>query len=320
MLQQTRVDQVVPYYHRFLRSFPTIGALSKASLDEVMKVWEGMGYYRRAAYARDAAREIVKRHDGRLPADAAQLRSLPGFGPYTTAAVLSIAFNVPAAAVDGNVLRVISRLFMIRREIGSAKARHRIELLVLRMIPPTKAADFSQALMELGAMVCTPTRPGCGRCPLRRVCKAYAKLEDVSVLPRRKPPKPKPHYNIAIGLVQRNGRILIAKRPAGVILGNLWEFPGGKQEDGETLEETCRRELMEEMSIRVRILGLRKKIRHAYSHFSVTIHVFDCQHVGGTPKPKSSVKVRWARIVDLRRFAFPKANKIIVDELVSGRS
>lgn len=319
MLQQTQVEQAIPYYLRFLKTFPTLDKLARASRDEILKLWEGLGYYRRATYLHETAKIIVRDYRGEFPSDPAQLAQLPGFGSYTVGAVASIAFGHRLPAVDGNVIRVIARLYCITQDASRSTTKKRIYDIVRTLIPQRHPGHFAQALMELGAMVCTPRNARCSSCPLNTLCTANSRLKDVSILPKKKPRLHRPHYHVAVGIVRKGQLVLIARRPEGALLGGLWEFPGGKQKSGETMDEACRRELAEETGLSVKLLGLRRIIRHEYSHFRVTLHFFDCKYDGGRTTPKQSAEMRWVTIKELDNFAFPKANKRIVDELVGRR-
>lgn len=319
MLQQTQVEQAVPYYLRFIRAYPTVDRLARASRDEILKQWEGLGYYRRAGYLHETAKIIVRKYRGQFPSDPAQLAELPGLGPYTVGAVASIAFGHRLPAIDGNVIRVISRLFCITRDVTRSATKKYISDIVQTLIPTQQPGEFAQALMELGAMICTPRRPRCESCPMDTLCLAKKRLRDVSTLPKKKPRIQRPHYHVAVGIVRKGQSVLIAKRPEGVLLGGLWEFPGGKQKKGESLEDTCRRELVEETGLSVKVLGLRRIIHHEYSHFRVTLHFFDCKYLGGRMIPNRSSKMRWVAVKDLDTFAFPKANKTLVDDLLERR-
>ena len=243
MLQQTRVDTVRDYYHRFLKAFPTVGALADAERDEVLKRWEGLGFYARARHLHEAAQRVVEEHDGTVPDTMDAIKDLKGIGPYTAAAVLSIAHQKPHAVLDGNVTRVLSRVFAVEEDATTSTAQRHLRALANELLDPKRAGDFNQAMMELGALVCTPSTPLCDRCPLQNVCRAHdaGTEEDYPIMPES---KPVPHHDIAVGLVfDADDRLLIQRRPDEGLLGGLWEFPGGKQEEGESTETACRREI-----------------------------------------------------------------------------
>lgn len=316
MLQQTQVDQVLPYYERFLTAFPTLKSLAAAELSDVLKVWEGMGYYSRARNLKSAADILVKSNHGRMPKTHDELIKIPGIGPYTAAAVASIAFNESFPVVDGNVLRVLSRVLKITDPPGKKGLKSRFVQAARALLPEGEAGDFNQAMMELGALVCTPHKPKCTRCPISFFCQAYQTMKDPAILPVRVPPKNRPHYDVAIGIIWKQGKILIDQRPKEGLLGGLWEFPGGKQELGETLEECLAREIREEMDIEIRVQGPFLTVPHAYSHLKVTLHSFQCQHLSGQPRPQKAIDWKWVSPREINKFAFPRANKIILDALL----
>lgn len=320
MLQQTRVDQARPYYERFTARFPDIPSLARAGRDEVLRLWEGLGYYSRARNLHDGARQIVEHHNGIFPCTYDEVIAVKGIGPYTAAAIMSIAFNEPWPVVDGNVIRVISRLNGIGEDVRLTSTRKRIADLAGERLDRTRPGDFNQAMMELGATVCTPTSPKCPDCPLQDSCHAF-QSGTVAAYPWKSPAKKRPHHHIAIGIIRdREGRLLIARRPENAMLGGLWEFPGGKQEPGETLPETVRRELREELGVEVEVESEPfQSIDHAYSHFSITLHAFFArlQDGSGPPKAHNGEPLRWVLRPDLAGYAFPRANRRITEALTT---
>jgi A/G-specific adenine glycosylase len=319
MLQQTRVETAVPYYLRFLARFPTVEALAAAPLDDVLKRWEGLGYYARARNLHAAARIIAVDHDGKLPQMEKELLALPGIGPYTAGAILSIAFGQDAPALDGNARRVLSRLFAVAEDATREAGRRRLRTLALALLPPGRAADFNQALMDLGATVCTPRAPACDLCPLASDCRAY-RLGREEEFPARRPRRRVPHHDVTAGVVW-NGedRFLIAQRPLDGMLGGLWEFPGGKCEPGETLPDCLRRELAEELGIEVIVGPQVAKVQHAYTHFRITLHAFHCRIVSGRPRALGCADWRWIALSDVPRFAFPAADHRVIAALRAGQ-
>lgn len=315
MLQQTQVATVIPYYERWMRSFPTVESLAAASEARVLKAWEGLGYYTRARNLHRAAGVVVKESGGRLPDTAEGLRRLPGIGPYTAGAIASIAFGRDEPVVDGNVARVLCRLYRIGSNPKSPATVKRLWAMARELLPAGRAGDFNQAMMELGATVCVPRGPRCGECPVARFCQARAHGEQ-DRLPRTPPRKAVPHYHGAIGVIRHRGRVLIDRRKPEGLLGGLWEFPGGKRERGETLEECLHREVREELGIEIADLRPLTVIRHAYSHFRVTLHVFECRLLRGRPRAIACAECRWVRPSELQRYAFPTANKRIIELLV----
>ncbi|MBN1489451.1 MAG: A/G-specific adenine glycosylase [Phycisphaerae bacterium] len=306
MLQQTRVDTVIAYYQRFLRAFPTVNALASARLDRVLKLWEGLGYYSRARHLHAAARLIVHHHEGRLPATAEAWARLPGIGRYTASAIASIAFGERVAVLDGNVKRVLARLFRIRRCIDDGATVELLWAMAESLVPPRAPGDFNQAMMELGATVCTPKRPRCQVCPVRAHCEARI-AGDQETLPVRRKRRPIPHIVIVAGAVCRDGKYLMGKRPVESMLGGLWEFPGGKVEPGETHEAAVAREMKEETGLGVRVGRRLASVNHVYSHFSVTLHLYACRAVRGRPRAIYHSELRWMGPAQFRRYAFPAA-------------
>lgn len=222
MLQQTQVTTVIPYYERFLEAFPTIQALSKANETDVLKFWEGLGYYRRARYLSAFAKQVATEYDGVIPADKKLLLSLPGIGEYTAGAILSFAFDLPEPAVDGNIVRIFSRLDAKPHMRGDAKAIRSVRHRVTELIPESRAGDFNEALMDLGATICTPSSPQCTSCPLDKYCQALA-LDEVDAFPLRPKIDKKPVAKFSYVLLHRDGSVFVRCRPKGLLEG-LYEF------------------------------------------------------------------------------------------------
>ena len=316
MLQQTRVDTVRDYYPHFLEAFPTVEALAAADRDTVLKYWEGLGFYARARHLHEAAQTVVDAHDGTVPDTMDAIKELKGIGPYTAAAVLSIAYEKPHAVLDGNVTRVLSRVFAVEEDATTTAAQNALRALANDLLAPDRPGDFNQAMMELGALVCTPSTPLCDRCPLQDVCQAHAAgtEEDYPITPES---TPVPHHDIAVGLVfdDHRNRLLIQRRPDDGLLGGLWEFPGGKQEDGESMETACRREVREELGIEVAVEEAFYTLSHAYSHFKITLHAFRCRIEDGTPEAREDQPFQWVGLDELDDYAFPRANRRLIEEL-----
>ena len=315
MLQQTRVDTVRERYGPFLRAFPDVRALARAPEQRVLRAWEGLGYYARARNLRRAAAEITKRHGDRLPDDVAALRALPGFGPYTAHAVASIAFGRPAAVVDGNVVRVLTRLLDERRDVATAPVKARIQAAADRLVDPRRPGDWNQGLMDLGATLCSPRTPQCPACPWAGACAGRA-AGTAAALPTKRRKEKGPHHEIAAGLVWKGRSILIGRRPAEGLLGGLWELPGGKREGDESLEATCAREVLEETGLGVEVLAPFRSVDHAYSHFSITLHVFHCRVRRGRLRARGVEELRFVPVEELGRYAFPRANRRLLDGLL----
>jgi len=317
MLQQTQVATVEPYFHRFLERFPDVTSLANANLDDVLKAWEGLGYYSRARNLHKGARKVLEVFDGSLPKTREELLGIPGIGPYTAGAIASIAFGEPEIVVDGNVRRAMARVLKITEDPKLPAVQRNIESCLRRRLPLNHAGDFNQALMELGAVICTPVNPQCARCPVESVCEAR-KQGLVSELPVRTPRKPRPHYNVAIGIVWRDERVLITKRPEEKLLGGLWEFPGGKQQKDESIEACLEREMAEELSIEIDIERALPVVDHGYTHFTVTLHPFECRWLSGEPTLNESTDLAWIELSQLDNYAFPRGNRKILDNLFEG--
>lgn len=316
MLQQTQVNTVIPYYERFLGLFPTLQALAEAPGEQVLKAWEGLGYYARCRNLHQAAKNIMKDHGGVFPTDFKAVNSLPGIGRSTAGAILTFAFDDPHPILDGNVKRVMARLFDIHEDPGGTEIQKTLWQYCEGLLSEARSPySYNQAIMELGATLCTPQSPSCLLCPVRSFCQAAA-AGTQNELPVKTPKKALPHYTIAAGVIWHEGRVLIQRRPEKGLLGGLWEFPGGKQEPGETLEETVRREIEEELGIQVQVREKIMAVPHAYTHFKITLHAFHCDYVSGTPEPKGCEGWCWTMPDDLAQYAFPKANKRVLDVLV----
>jgi A/G-specific adenine glycosylase len=315
MLQQTQVDTAVPYYERFLARFPTVEALAAAPLEEVLKLWEGLGYYARARNLHAAARQVVAEHTGQIPDTFETLLTLSGVGRYTAGAVASIAFGQDVPAVDGNVRRVLARVFAVREDVSRSGTQRELETLAQSLLPPGHAGAFNEALMELGATVCTPRAPKCDRCPLRALCQAHAAGEQES-LPVKRPRRRTPHYDVTAAVtVGQDGRVLVAQRNADDMLGGLWEFPGGKCEEGETLPECLEREMREELDVAVEVGEPLTVVKHAYTHFRITLHAFRCRIIAGDPRCLDCAAFRWVDPAELDALPMSVADRKIAQAL-----
>ena len=314
MLQQTRVETVIPYYERFLLLFPTVASLAAANDDELLKAWEGLGYYGRARRLKETAKMVMEKHKGRLPSSTAELKALPGIGSYTAGAIASIAFGLDEPVLDGNVKRVLCRLYSVRENPDQARTRDHLWFLARDLIPPGKAGLFNQALMDLGAMICIPRNPPCLACPLFSGCAAFQeKTQDR--IPVKKKRSPIPHYDVGVAVILKGKKILITKRPPEGLLGGLWEFPGGKTKKNEGMEACTVREIHEELGIEVQIKKPLVTVQHAYTHFKVTLHAYLCRHVKGKPHPIVATEYRWVEVDDLDQFPFPRGSLKIIQAL-----
>jgi A/G-specific adenine glycosylase len=307
MLQQTQVKTVVPYFKRFLSAFPDVEHLAQAELQAVLKLWEGLGYYARARNLHRAAQRVMERFSGKIPASWEEFRQLPGVGDYVASAVLSIAFDQPYAVADGNVKRVLARLLEIDAPVNHSRGLRQFKGAADTLLDRRNPGAFNQALMELGAMVCRPNHPTCGSCPLKDLCGAF-RHDGIHLYPRRTRPNPRPTYQIAVGVIYRKRRVLITQRPRDGLLGGLWEFPGGKIEDGEDPARACLREIKEEVNLDVAIDTHLLQVKHGYTHFKIVMEVFRCRYVSGKVKLKGSDNYRWVSLEELQKFPFPRAN------------
>jgi A/G-specific adenine glycosylase len=308
MLQQTTVQAVLPYYRKWEKLFPDMESLSRAPLQRVLKAWQGLGYYQRAKNLHIASRIIIEKFKGQIPPDYDELKKLPGFGPYTTAAVLSFAFDKPYPVADANVRRVIMRLRRIRQK-ASPSDKALLPFLETH-IPLKNPGHFNQALIELGALVCRPKNPRCLLCPITKFCEAYLAGEQ-EVIP---PPKKRNYQKIeaVIGIIRKNGKILIQKRPSSGLLADLWEFPGGKRAAGESLEQALEREIEEELSAEVAEKNFLAKVHHAYTQFQVDLYAYECRLKN---EPRFNRRQRWVTLKAVRRYPVPSGSAKIINFL-----
>ena len=302
MLQQTRVEQARDYFLRFIRRFPNLKALAAAGQQDVLKLWEGLGYYSRARRAHQTAQWLVATCGGKFPQTFDALLALPGVGPYTAAAVGSLAFNLDVAVVDGNVARVLCRVFAF----GGGKKQ--LQAWMDELLPHGRAGEFNESMMELGALCCTPRKPDCPHCPLLKICRGHAGGRPEN-FPTKAAKKKLPHKVVGAGvIVNRRGEFLIARRHEHEMLGGLWEFPGGKQEPGETMEQCIARELVEELGIKVRVGPCLTVVHHAYSHFTIALHAHWCRIVRGQPRNFQCLENAWVPFSKLRKKPFSRAD------------
>jgi A/G-specific adenine glycosylase len=287
MLQQTRVETVLPYYARWLERFPTLQALADAPLDDVLKAWEGLGYYSRARNFHRAVREVVERHAGRVPSDPVAFRALPGVGRYTAGAVMSIAFGQALPLVDGNVRRVFARWMD-----DPAPAADALWRMAAELVPGRAPGELNQALMELGATVCTPRKPRCGQCPAAPLCRArmHGTQEE---RPARKQARPLPHEDTAVAVIVRDGRLLLVRRPANARLGGLWAFPWAVRHRGESIAAAAERAALEGLGLAVRADDEVGAVGHVFTHVRATYHAVLCASADGEPRPIAYDAFAW---------------------------
>lgn len=317
MLQQTRVDTVIPYFHRFVDQFPTVEALATAPEENVLKAWEGLGYYSRARNLQTAVREVHERYGGIVPQTKEEISSLKGVGPYTSGAVLSIAYNKPEPAVDGNVMRVLSRYFLIEEDIMKPATRTKMEKLARELILEGTASDFNQALMELGAMVCTPRSPHCLTCPVMAHCSAReAGMEEALPIKKKaKPPRPELRAVALIeGTGENEGKWLIRQRPQEGLLARMWELPhvAWKSEGWHSDEDNrseLRQALVDQEQIGIQPDEWFMDTEHIFSHIVWKMKVYRAK-LGNANRPNTGGEwipfhYRWVGPEELDQYAFP---------------
>lgn len=314
MLQQTRIETVIPYYQRWMQRFPDLPSLAQADEQAVLRAWEGLGYYSRARNLHKAARLVMENHYGELPADVRLLQQLPGIGRYTAGAIASMAFGIDAPALDGNIKRVLARVFNMALPIDSPRGLKVLWQLAADHLPPGQAGDHNQALMDLGAALCTPRKPACPQCPLNSVCQA-ARLGLQEQLPIKKAAAVVPQIEVTAAVIFQDGRVLITRRPSKGLLGGLWEFPGGKREDGESLAACLQRELREELAIETSVGEEFGEYKHAYTHFRVRLFAFYCTITQGQPQLLHASELMWVAPQDLGGFPMGKIDRQIARRL-----
>jgi A/G-specific adenine glycosylase len=311
MLQQTRVKKVLDYYQKFIDQFPDVHSLSKANLQQILKAWEGMGYYARARNLHKAAQIVVAEKKGVIPNNYYDFKKLPGAGEYITAAVLSQAFNAPFAVVDGNVTRVISRLFLIDLRINLSSSRIIFQEHADMLLDQQQPGAFNQAMMELGATICRPKNPQCGVCPINIFCNAF-KTNQQNEYPVANKSKPIPEFHIAVGIIHRNGQFLITQRQINGLLGGMWEFPGGRVNQGESAAQVCIRKIKEKINLNVEVDRFLTKINHAYTHFKIMLDAFDCRFQSGTIFLNGPADYRWISASEIDSFPVHAAHHKII--------
>lgn len=309
MLQQTRVEAVVPYFARWMKRFPTLMALAGASERDVLHAWEGLGYYSRARNLRRAARIVAAQWGGELPSEVQGLRSLPGVGPYTAGAIASIAFGRNEAALDSNIRRVLSRVFNVSERADTPAGRNILLGLAASHLPPGRARDYNQALMDIGSGICLPKLPRCTGCPVESLCEA----RRLSVQERRPvlgPRNPKPHRLVAAAVARSKGRVLIARRASSGLLGGMWEFPNARVTTGAgrvPVTAGLIDGLRQHYGIKVRRPRRLGTIKHSYTHFRVTVEALECEIVSAVV----SRDLRWIKLEDLVSYPMGKIDRQI---------
>lgn len=322
MLQQTQVVTVIPYYLRFLERFPTLETLAKAPLEEVLALWAGLGYYARARNLHRAAQVVMERHGGQVPRIPEEIEALPGIGRYTSGAILSIAFGIPRPLVDGNVIRVLSRLFGLRGDPKSAANQERLWSLAAQLVPHDAPGDFNQAVMELGAILCVPADPRCEVCPLRRDCVA-GNSPDPTALPELSPGRAPIAVNHSAAIVSDPAdRVLIAQRPLHGLWGGMWEFPRVVCMPGEAPEAAARRAAREVAGLEIEIGKKVARVKHGVTHYRITLYGF----AGRSLVPESiaaagdCAAIRWETLETLPRAPFSAPQSLLREALLHDRT
>jgi len=309
MLQQTTVNTVIPYYNRWIETFATIHDLAQAPLQKVLKQWQGLGYYNRVKNLHKASLILIKEYDGILPKDPKVIRSLPGFGPYTTGSVLSIAYDIPLTIIDANVRRVVMRLLALPGD-ADTKQDKKVNEFLLKVLPNKVVGDFNQALMELGALVCRSKEPVCSLCPVKKYCQAY-KMGTQEIIPQVKKKIIKDVYAV-IAIIKKGNNYYIQKRPSKGLLADLWEFPGGKIEAGESKKNALARELNEELGVRLKSSKYLFNVRHFYTQFRINLSVFACSL---DDEVKLDAIHRWVSFKNFSKYPMPSGSAKIIEKL-----
>lgn len=308
MLQQTRVETVIAYFEKWMKLFPDIPTLAKASEQDVLNAWEGLGYYSRARNIHKAAKIVAEKFNGELPRNLEDLRSLPGIGRYTVGAIASMAFKMDEPTLDGNLRRVFSRVYDVAEFADSPVGEKMLWDLAAENLPKGQAGDYNQALMDIGATICLPKNPRCLLCPLMKICKAHENgTQDLR--PVLKAKKAAPQYIHAAAVIVERGRVLLSQRPADGLLGGMWEFPNAR------VETDPAKELTKALNTSYRLKVKRKEalgvVQHAYTHFRVTVHAFRCESVS-IPIDK---KLKWVKFAELDDFPMGKVDRQIAGML-----
>ena len=311
MLQQTRVETVAPYYDRFLLKFPDVRSLARAPLDDVLKAWEGLGYYSRARNLHRSAGIIVDRHGGEVPCTVEALGALPGVGRSTAGAIAAIAFGADEPILDANARRVVARLFAVAGDPRCTAVVNVLWERSARLVRKGKGRETALAVMDLGAVVCLPKGPRCGECPLRSRCSSFDRGLQGSIPPKRAK-KAVPHHDVVAAVFRRrDGAFFLMRRPSDGLLGGLWAFPSGKRKDGESLEDGLHRVLREKLRVRAVIQMEVGIVRHAYSHYRITLHAYLCQTAGG--RLPAGEGTGWLPGDGEGSFALPRADRKLLE-------
>ena len=321
MLQQTQVETVIPYFIRWMERFPDIQSLAAADEHDILIIWEGLGYYSRARNLHQATKQVMADLNGELPNAYNELQRLPGIGPYTAAAIASIAFGEDVTAVDGNIRRVMARLFDVRVPARSTEGEAQLRALAQEHLPKGRAGDYNQALMDLGALICKPKKPDCKSCPIAGGCQARllgVQEERPVKLPKKKPP----HLTVTAAVIFRDKRVLLAQRHPDGLLGGLWEFPGGTLEGSDPDLQSClKREIQEELGVDISVGDSFGCYKHAYTHFKITLYAFLCAlPEGAQPQALASQDLAWVDADRLGDYPMGKVDRQIADRIMEEQS
>lgn len=318
MLQQTRVETVIPYYRQWLKVFPDVHSLAEADIDRVLQVWEGLGYYRRAHNLQRAARIIVKVHQGRLPVSIEDLKQLPGIGDYTASAIAAIAFGVDTVALDGNLRRVLSRLFDIDAPLGSAVAERAFRERGASLLPSGQASAFNQAMMDLGSTLCTPSSPRCPDCPLKGGCLALQRGTQ-----ERRPVRPArgsiPQRRRVAAVIRDGSKVLLGRRPSGGLLSGMWEFPGADLLEGEGAHSALGRVLRDSLTAELDSATLLTEVDHSYTHYRVRASAYQVEAVDPMEPAEGQSELQWVQTNELPEYPMGKVDRIIAERLVESQ-
>ena len=317
MLQQTQMERGVEYFTRWIELFPEPGAIAAAPEQAVLKAWEGLGYYSRARNIHKAAAMMVEKHGGRVPAVYDPLLALPGIGSYTAAAIMAIAFDQPYPVIDANVERLFARLLDSELPVKEKGFQRELDALLRHLLVGVSPRALSQALMELGALVCTPRSPDCANCPLQGECRAF-RAGTVALRPVVRPKPEKIQIVMACAIVEHEGRMFIQQRKVDDVWGGLWEFPGGRLKDGESPEQAASRELHEETELRAWDFRPFATVVHHYTRYRVTLHSYFCR-AQGTPRPRlhAASQYRWVDFPELAQYPFPSGHRQLIARMRS---
>ena len=310
MLQQTQVKTVLPYYERWIKKFPTLKTVSLSKLDSLLKIWEGLGYYRRCINFYNASKIVIDNYNGKIPDKKKDFLNLPGVGEYTASAVLSIAFSKPFPVLDGNVKRVMSRIMGIKN-LSNYNLR-KINKSLEQSICKSKPGDFNQGLMEIGALICRPINPKCDECPLNENCYALGTGHPDN-FPVKNVRKSRPQYDVVVAIIWRDSKFYIQKREIDKMLGGLWEFPGGIVKKGEDPKITLKHKVFKKCGIDLNIHKKVGIVYHAFSHFTIRLSGYFCSEKN-TPIKESATR-KWIYKKNIKDYTFPKANHKLFSQI-----